>query len=75
MPNLNIKPDKLYKVHEAAEIFRVGPETVRRWLREGKLGFIRVGLFSRKKLIPGVEIEKVLSQPRDQTITETGEKR
>lgn len=29
------------KIHEVAELFNVGDKTVRRWVREGKLAFIR----------------------------------
>jgi excisionase family DNA binding protein len=38
------EPDnRLYTVSEVAEYFRVDPESVRRWLRDGKLFGINLG--------------------------------
>lgn len=33
--------DKIYTVFEVAELLKVDPETVRRWLRAGRLGGIK----------------------------------
>ena len=35
--------DRLFTVSEVAEYFRVDPESVRRWLRDGKLLGINLG--------------------------------
>jgi excisionase family DNA binding protein len=45
-------------VEEAAERLRVSRETVRRWVRMGRLAGVHVG---RHWLIPPAEIERVLS--------------
>jgi len=42
---------ELMTSEEAAKVFRVCPHTIRRWVREGKIPFIRVGnriLFTRE---------------------------
>jgi excisionase family DNA binding protein len=36
-------PDRLLTVHEAAERLRLDPETIRRWLRDGRLSGVWLG--------------------------------
>jgi excisionase family DNA binding protein len=36
-------PEKVYTPEEAAEVLKVSPETVRIWLRTGKLGGVKMG--------------------------------
>jgi excisionase family DNA binding protein len=40
---MDAREDRLLTVAEVAEYFRVEPESVRRWLREGKLLGINLG--------------------------------
>ena len=40
---MGAREDRLLTVAEVAEYFRVEPESVRRWLREGKLSGINLG--------------------------------
>ena len=47
------------KVAEVAEVLRVHPETVRRWLNSGKLKGYRLGGTSVGWRIPASEIERL----------------
>ncbi len=51
----NITDNRYYTVKEAAQILRVHPRTVRRWLKEGKLKGKKIG---RIWLIPKTEIDE-----------------
>jgi excisionase family DNA binding protein len=48
----------VYTTREAAEALQVSVATLRTWLREGKLPYVRYG--SRKMLIPKQALEKAL---------------
>lgn len=41
--NKNEQADKNYSVNEVAVIFGVHPNSVRRWIKDGKIKFFRVG--------------------------------
>lgn len=47
---------KFYKVNEVAAMFGVHPNSVWRWIKQGK---IKVSLIGGKKLIPAIEIERL----------------
>lgn len=51
-----------YTVEETADHFRVSGQTVRLWIRDGKINAHR---FGRKWLIPASEIERASSAPID----------
>lgn len=48
----------VYRVYEVAEMLKVSIETVRRWIRSGKVKSIRLG---RSHLIPKAEIDKLMN--------------
>lgn len=52
--------DTLHTVKEVAEIFEVDPETVRRWIRRGKIKYVKVG--ERFIRIPRKEIERLMGE-------------
>ena len=52
--------ERVLTVAEAAERLRVDPETVRVWLRTGKLGGTRIGGKRAGWRIPESEVERVL---------------
>jgi excisionase family DNA binding protein len=54
-------PDRFLTVQEAAEQLRVHPQTVRLWLREGKLRGRLIGGRKSGYRIPAGEIERLLS--------------
>ena len=58
--------DRFMTVQEAAEQLRVHPQTVRLWLREGKLRGRLIGGRKSGYRIPVAEIERLLS-PDDET--------
>ncbi len=53
----------MVRVLEAAKRLDLNPETVRRWLREGKLRGVLVGGTRGGYRIPESEIERVLHVP------------
>jgi excisionase family DNA binding protein len=53
--------DRLLTVSEVAERLRVYPETVRRWLRSGRLNGIRLGGTKLGYRIPESEVRRLLS--------------
>jgi excisionase family DNA binding protein len=60
-------PDRFITVQEAAEQLRVHPQTVRLWLREGKLRGRLIGGRKSGYRIPASEIERLLSPDDDQS--------
>jgi excisionase family DNA binding protein len=54
-------PDRFITVQEAADQLRVHPQTVRLWLREGKLRGRLIGGRKSGYRIPASEIDRVLS--------------
>jgi len=52
-------PRLFLKTTEVAEILRVTPETVQRWIREGKIRGIRVDKWWR---IPVYEVKRLLKE-------------
>ena len=54
-------PDRFLTVQEAAEQLRVHPQTVRLWLREGKLRGRLIGGRKSGYRIPTADIERLLS--------------
>ena len=52
--------EPLLKVHEVAQRLRVGPETVRRWLRSGKLRGSKISPTRGGYRIPESEIARLL---------------
>ena len=54
-------PDRFITVQEAADQLRVHPQTVRLWLREGKLRGRLIGGRKSGYRIPASEIERILS--------------
>jgi excisionase family DNA binding protein len=60
--------EKMLKVPEAAEQLRVTEETVRRWLRSGKLRGKRLGPTKAGYRIPQSEVDRLLgAEPEDPT--------
>ncbi|MBI2755658.1 MAG: helix-turn-helix domain-containing protein [Chloroflexi bacterium] len=55
---------RLLTVHEAAERIRSSPETVRRWIRQGKLSAVRPGGAKLGYRITEAEIERFLTPPQ-----------
>ena len=53
--------ERLYNVKEVAERLRVNPETVRVWLRTGKLKGVLIGGRKSGYRIPESEVRRVLS--------------
>ena len=62
-------PDRFITVQEAAEQLRVHPQTVRLWLREGKLRGRLIGGRKSGYRIPASEIGRLLS-PDDEPPSE-----
>ncbi len=46
-------------IHEAAAELRIHVETLRRWIRAGRLRAVKVGV---KILVPRSEVERILSE-------------
>jgi excisionase family DNA binding protein len=55
----DIDPEARYTVAEVAEILKLHPETVREWVRDGKLRAVFIG---RGYSIEGSEIERVMRE-------------
>jgi len=58
-------PARFVTVQEAADQLRVHPQTVRLWLREGKLRGRLIGGRKSGYRIPASEIERLLSPEED----------
>ena len=58
-------PEKMLKVPEVAEQLRVTEETVRRWLRSGKLTGRRLGPTKAGYRIPQSEVDRLLDVDAD----------
>ena len=58
-------PDRFITVQEAADQLRVHPQTVRLWLREGKLRGRLIGGRKSGYRIPASEIDRVLSPDKE----------
>jgi excisionase family DNA binding protein len=58
-------PEKFITVQDAAEQLQVHPQTVRLWLREGKLRGRLIGGRKSGYRIPASEIERLLSPDED----------
>lgn len=56
--------EELLKVEEISARFRVHPETVRRWIRTGRLKAIRLGSERAGYRIPASEVERILRGER-----------
>jgi len=54
-------PDRFITVQEAAEQLRVHPQTVRLWLREGKIRGRLIGGRKSGYRIPATEIDRLMS--------------
>jgi excisionase family DNA binding protein len=54
--------ERLYTVQEVAQRFKTTPETVRRWLRSGRLRGIRLGGTKLGYRVAESEIERFLRQ-------------
>jgi excisionase family DNA binding protein len=52
--------DRLLTVGEVAERLRTTPETVRRWMRAGRLNGVRLGGTKLGWRIPASEVERLL---------------
>jgi excisionase family DNA binding protein len=52
--------EKVLTVSEVAERLRLGEETIRRWLRQGKLHGTKLGPTSAGYRIPESEVERIL---------------
>lgn len=50
---------EMLNINEASDVLRVHPETLRRFIREGRLGAYKIG---RRKLISKEEIEKFIKK-------------
>jgi excisionase family DNA binding protein len=66
-------PDTFITVQEAAEQLRVHPQTVRLWLREGKLRGRLIGGRKSGYRIPASEIERLLSPDDEPSAGQTYE--
>jgi len=55
--------ERLLTVREVAQRIRSSPETVRRWLRQGRLRGFRPGGTKLGYRVPESELERFLSQP------------
>ena len=55
-------PERLLRPEEVAEILQISKRTVVRWLKEGKLGGVRVGRLWR---IPQEELDRFLREGRE----------
>ncbi|RKX70941.1 hypothetical protein DRP53_03310 [candidate division WOR-3 bacterium] len=54
-----IDPEKLYTTEETSELLRLGPQTIRKKLREGSIHGKKVG---RRWLIKGKEIRRYIGE-------------
>ena len=54
--------ERMLTVFEAADLLRANPQTIRRWLREGKLKGVMPGGSKLGYRIPESEIQRLLSQ-------------
>lgn len=61
--------ETLYTREEAAAIFKVGPRTIDRWIREGALH--RANTPGRVVRIPASEITRLLNQQEPEPTIET----
>lgn len=52
--------ERMYTVKEAAERLKANPETIRRWLRDGRLKGVMPGGQKLGYRIPASEVERVL---------------
>lgn len=50
---------EMFNIHETAAVLRVHPETLRRFIREGKINAYKIG---RRKLISKEEMEKFIKK-------------
>jgi excisionase family DNA binding protein len=57
---IHMDDERLLTVPEVAERLRVHPETVRVWLRQGKLKGIRIGGTKAGYRIPSSELDRLL---------------
>ena len=65
---------RLLTVREVAERIRSSPETVRRWLRAGKLRGFRLGGTKLGYRVPEGELERFLAESEEmRTVTERGD--
>ena len=55
--------ERMLKIQEVADIARVNPETVRRWLRGGELRGVRIGAGRGSYRVPESEVERMLRLP------------
>ncbi len=53
--------ERLFNVHEAAEVFRNSHYTVRAWIREGRLKAVKLGRLVR---IEQSEIQRMVAEGR-----------
>ncbi|MBV9579651.1 MAG: helix-turn-helix domain-containing protein [Chloroflexi bacterium] len=67
--------DRFITVQEAAEQLRVHPQTVRLWLREGKLRGRLIGGRKSGYRIPASEIERLLSPDLEPAVGEASKDR
>jgi excisionase family DNA binding protein len=66
--------ERMLKVNEVADMVRVDPETVRRWLRAGELRGVRVGPGRGSYRIPESEVERMLTpEPAETEGADEGE--
>ncbi|MGC2434680.1 MAG: helix-turn-helix domain-containing protein [Desulfobaccales bacterium] len=56
--------EKVYTPEDAAEVLKVNPETIRQWLRKGKIGGFKAGRLWRLR---ERDIEAFLSQDEKPT--------
>ena len=68
-------PERFITVQEAAEQLQVHPQTVRVWLREGKLKGRLIGGRKSGYRIPASEIERILSPDDDSAIRDPDPRR
>jgi len=58
-----LDPDKLYSPREAAAIIKVHPETIRRWVREGRIG-AQKGLRGQVYKVKGADVMREVERLR-----------
>lgn len=54
--------ERLFTVDQVAKYLGVGHMTIRRWIREGKISSIKLGVDAKSSVrIPEIEVKKIIS--------------
>jgi excisionase family DNA binding protein len=57
-------PDEFYTTEELAEYLKLSEQTIRSWIRQGKVKSLK---FGRAHRIPAEEVQRLLKEAREQS--------